>query len=75
MGYSKDLTVELGGMVSGINSIPNQIVLSILVEWLSTKREKINLSMIATGRKMLNLYRWELMKVEHNQVESAESNN
>ena len=58
--------------MSGISVIPNQIVLSILMQWLASKNEKINLSMIVACRKMLNLYRWELIKSEHNQAASVE---
>ena len=44
------------------------MILTVMMEWLSGRSESMKMSLMSTQRKMINVYRWEIIKVQQRQA-------
>ena len=62
---TRDGSLELVNTIEGVSALPNQMILGILMKELSGLRTPFKLNLITTEKKMLNLYKYELIKCEN----------
>lgn len=65
---SKDVTIELANTIEGLTQLPNQMILAILFRELQEMRSNVKVNMISSEKKMMNLYKYELLKTENCKV-------
>lgn len=58
----KEVTVEMLNTIEGIHTLPNQLILDVLLNEVQEKGLRLHL--ISTEKKMMNMYRYELLKRE-----------
>ena len=56
--------MELINTIEGIHSLPNQLILTVLLQELMQLKTPFKLHLITTEKKMMNLYKYELLKTE-----------
>lgn len=62
LSNSKDITLELTNTIDNISQLPNQMILAIFFKELQEYRSNVKINLISSEKKMLNLYKFELMK-------------
>jgi hypothetical protein len=55
---TKEATLELVNTIEGIHNLPNQLILSILLQELTQLKSTFKLHLITTEKKMMNLYKY-----------------
>ena len=62
LSNSKDITLELTNTIDNISQLPNQMILAIFFRELQEHRTNVKINLISSEKKMINLYKFELMK-------------
>ena len=50
--------------IEGVNTLPNQMLMMVLLKELAEKKGGFKVSLVTTEKKMMSFYRYELMKSE-----------
>ena len=64
----KEMTIEFMHTIQGVNTLPNQMLMIVLLRELGEKKGGFKLSLVTTEKKMMSFYRFELMKTEQFQI-------
>ena len=62
LSSSKDITIEFTNTIDGISQLPNQMILSIMFKELQDWKNNVKINMITNEKKMMNMYKYELLK-------------
>lgn len=62
---TRDCSLELVNTIEGVSNLPNQMILGILMRELAALRTPFKINLITAEKKMLNLYKYELIKCEN----------
>lgn len=65
LSNSKDITLELNNTVENITNLPNQMVLAIFFKELQDLRFNVKINLISNEKKMMNMYKYELLKTDN----------
>ena len=57
--------------IEGIHTLPNQMLLGVLLGELQKLKTATKVCLITTEKKMLNLYKYELLKTEAYSIKSV----
>lgn len=64
LAETKDMTVEFINTIDGVHTLPNQLLLAILFRELLQVVIPFKVHLITTEKRMMNMYKYELMKTE-----------
>jgi hypothetical protein len=62
------VAVEFSHTMEGVNSLPNQLLMSLLLKELAEVKGGLKLLLLTSERKMMSFYMYELMKTEKFQI-------
>lgn len=65
LANSKDITLELTNTIETITNLPNQMILAIFFKELQDVRVNVKINLISNEKKMMNLYKYELLKTDN----------
>ena len=60
----KEMTLQFMHTIEGVNTLPNQMLMMVLLKELAEKKGGFKVSLVTTEKKMMSFYRYELMKSE-----------
>jgi hypothetical protein len=61
---SRDIVLELSNTVENMSNLPNQMLLCMLLQLLGERDTPMKLQLLTNERKMMNMYRYELLKTD-----------
>jgi hypothetical protein len=67
---TREVTLELANTVENIRNLPNQMILGVLLQEVMKMHTPFKLNLITTEKKMMNLYKYELIKTEQFVIKS-----
>jgi hypothetical protein len=57
--------------IEGVHNLPNQLLLGVLLEEVGRVRPMLKFCLITTEKKMMGMYKYELLKTEAYSIKSV----
>lgn len=65
----REVNVEFSNTIDGVNTLPNQLLLSLLLQEVAGLPSGLKLSLVTTEKKMMNMYRFQMMKTDRFRIQ------